>query len=168
VLTLDGHTDWVNSAVYSPDGQKFLSASDDHTIKEWDRGTGVCVLTLDGHTDWVNSAVYSPDGQKILSASSDGTFNVWNVTSGTCLHTFQQKDNPSFPDFSPPKENQKLKTDINKIRVPNLSGNETERTLINVPGLFIQGCSFKNLEKGSKWSPEGLEILRQYGGKIGN
>jgi hypothetical protein len=40
-----GHTEDVNSAVYSPDGKKILSASADETIKEWDAVTGKCLET---------------------------------------------------------------------------------------------------------------------------
>jgi hypothetical protein len=58
--------------------------------------------------------------------------------------------------------NIKVKTEGNKIYVPDALGKGKERVLINIPGLFIQGCSFQNLEKGSQWSKEGLEILRQY------
>jgi WD40 repeat protein len=33
--TLKGHTAWVKSVVYSPDGQTLASGSDDKTIKLW-------------------------------------------------------------------------------------------------------------------------------------
>jgi WD40 repeat protein len=35
--TLEGHTDGVNSASYSPDRTKIVSASGDNTIKIWER-----------------------------------------------------------------------------------------------------------------------------------
>ena len=60
ILTLKGHTDWVNSADFSPDGAKIVTTSYDSTAKIWDVSTGDCIYTLEGHTDWVNSAVFSP------------------------------------------------------------------------------------------------------------
>ncbi len=87
-----GHTGTVNSAVYSPDGKKILSASSDGTVKEWDTATGQCLRTLEGHTDCVNSAVYSPDEEKILSASSDGTIKEWDSKQGQCIRTFQEHE----------------------------------------------------------------------------
>jgi WD40 repeat protein len=33
--TLEGHSDWVYSVAYSPDGTKIISGSDDETIKIW-------------------------------------------------------------------------------------------------------------------------------------
>ena len=62
VVTLSGHTDDVNSAVYSPDGRSVLTASDDNTARIWDAESGQELVTLSGHTERVNSAVYSPDG----------------------------------------------------------------------------------------------------------
>ena len=157
-----GHTGRVHGAVYSPDGEKILSASYDQTIKEWDAGTGQCVKTLAGHTSIVSSAVYSPDGKKILSTSWDQTIKEWDAATGKCLKTHKKEDKPVIPGYPPNHKNIKLKTEENKIYVQDTSDRGKGRVLINIPGLFIQGCSFKNLEKGSQWSKEGLEILRQY------
>ena len=35
-LTLEGHTKFVHSVAYSPDGSRLASGSFDHTIKIWD------------------------------------------------------------------------------------------------------------------------------------
>jgi hypothetical protein len=34
-IPLIGHTKWVNSAVFSPDGTRIATASDDHTARIW-------------------------------------------------------------------------------------------------------------------------------------
>ena len=68
--------------------------------------------------------------------------------------------NAQFPGFPPNHEI--LITERNKIYVPDTSDQGKSRELINIPGLFIQGCSFQNLEKGSEWTEEGVAILKQY------
>ena len=48
LLTLIGHDDEVNSAVYSPDGQRVVTSCG-KTAKVWDANTGKELLTLTGH-----------------------------------------------------------------------------------------------------------------------
>jgi len=59
---LEGHTDWVNSVAFSPDGQLLASVSDDQTVRLWNPATGEQLQKLEGHTDWVSSVTFSPDG----------------------------------------------------------------------------------------------------------
>ena len=39
-LTLKGHTGKVTSVVFSPDGRRIVSGSQDSTLKVWDAETG--------------------------------------------------------------------------------------------------------------------------------
>ncbi|MBK6432769.1 MAG: hypothetical protein IPF85_18935, partial [Anaerolineae bacterium] len=78
--TLEGHTDIVRSAAYSPDGTRIVSASDDQSVRIWDGETGALLRTLEGHTDRVLSAAYSPDGKRIVSASADQSVRIWVST----------------------------------------------------------------------------------------
>jgi len=38
--TLTGHSDWVKSVAYSPDGKHLVSGSNDNTVKVWDVAMG--------------------------------------------------------------------------------------------------------------------------------
>ncbi|MBD2775981.1 eIF2A-related protein [Iningainema tapete] len=81
-----GHTHWVRSIAFSPDGQKFASGSDDQTVKIWDIKTGKFFSTLSGHSSCVRSVTFSNNGL-VASGSEDGTVKIWNVDTGECLRT---------------------------------------------------------------------------------
>jgi WD40 repeat protein len=76
LMTLRGHASFIESVVFSPDGQYILSASDDGTARLWDGTTGQETMTL-GHTGKLTNAMFSPDGRYILTASVDGTARVY-------------------------------------------------------------------------------------------
>jgi WD40 repeat protein len=44
--TLAGHTNWIWSVAFSPDGSLLASGSVDATVKLWDVQTGECLKTL--------------------------------------------------------------------------------------------------------------------------
>lgn len=82
-----GHTHWVRSIAFSPDGQRFASGSEDQTIRIWDIKTGKFFSTLEGHSSSVRSVTFSDDGKLLASSSEDGTVKIWNVDAGEYLRT---------------------------------------------------------------------------------
>jgi len=88
IRTFTGHSDYVWSVAFSPDGQWALSGSYDDTLKLWDVNTGSLVRTFTGHTDDVRSVAISPDGQWALSGSADKTLKLWEVNTGSLVRTF--------------------------------------------------------------------------------
>lgn len=88
-LTLEGHTDCVQSLLYL--GNDILvSGSLDKTIRVWDVNTGQCIKILTGHTNRVFS-LCRVDETRIASTSEDKTFIIWDIKSWSILD--QQKPN---------------------------------------------------------------------------
>ncbi|TMD69802.1 MAG: hypothetical protein E6I91_01215, partial [Chloroflexi bacterium] len=77
LFTYLGHTDAVESVVWSPNGKLIASAGDDKTVQVWDASTGKSLLTYKGHNGVVQSVAWSPNGKLIASAGNDRTVQVW-------------------------------------------------------------------------------------------
>jgi len=84
---LQGHTDWVWSVSFSPDGSILASGSDDNSIKLWDVISGYCITTINDHSGGVISVTFSPDGQTLASASRDMSVKLWDIYQHKCIKT---------------------------------------------------------------------------------
>ncbi|HEY5914556.1 MAG TPA: protein kinase [Verrucomicrobiae bacterium] len=74
----------INDAAFSPDSRRVVTASEDHTARVWDLGTGGQLFSLP-HTGIVYSATFSPNGHLIATSSSDGRVHMWNAGNGQAL-----------------------------------------------------------------------------------
>lgn len=69
-----GHTGYVYSVSFSPDGARIATGSDDCTVRLWDAVTGQPIgKPLRGHTSSVTSVSFSPDDTRIVTGSDDKT-----------------------------------------------------------------------------------------------
>ena len=74
---LKGHTDFVSSISFSPDGRTAATGSVDGTIRLWDPTDGASRAVLKGEpTRWVT---FSPDRNLIASSQDDGTLRLWRA-----------------------------------------------------------------------------------------
>jgi serine/threonine protein kinase len=92
-LRLAGHTDWVLSVSFSPDGRRLLTGSKDKTVRLWDVATGEEAARFEGHTDKVWSVLFTPDGRFIVSGSADRSVRLWDISSGRELRRFDARTN---------------------------------------------------------------------------
>ncbi len=89
-VVFTGHSRYVTSVVFSPDGRYVLTGSDDSTARLWDVATGKEIRVFAGHTDGLDrsDAVISPDGRYVLTGSIDKTARLWDIATGETLQTF--------------------------------------------------------------------------------
>jgi len=79
ITEIEAHDDTVLDVRFSADGQQFVTASKDKTIKIWSGLDGSLQKTLIGHSHWVPKVGFSPDGSRIVSASLDKSVKVWRL-----------------------------------------------------------------------------------------
>ena len=157
---LTGHTYYVNSVVFSPDGKRFASMSrwSDRIIRLWDSATGERKATLTGHTGDINHIVFSPDGsQTLASASDDSTIRLWDGTTGDLKatltdHTGQVK----VLAFSPDGNRLASGGTDEVIRIWDVATGE----------LLLTFAAHANAVDTLMYSPDGEQIASQ--GKDGN
>ena len=88
LFTYRGHSDWVWSAAWSPDGGRIASGSGDETAQVWDALDGDHLNRYTGHAGSVYAVAWSPGGGRIASASYDKTVQIWDPTFGDHFYTY--------------------------------------------------------------------------------
>src|SRR5262249_49126350 len=75
------HSNKVNSAQFSPDATRVVTACEDRSARVWDVTTGKLVTDAMKHPSPVLHAEFSKDGHWILTACEQGA-RVWNAGTG--------------------------------------------------------------------------------------
>ena len=74
-----GHSSWVLSVVYSPEGHLLASGTTDGVIKLWSVANRKAIATLRGHRDIMTALTFSPNGQLLASGLVDSTIKLWDL-----------------------------------------------------------------------------------------
>lgn len=79
VDTMSGHEAPVSALVFSPLGDRLVSASWDHTMRSWDTyGRSTAVEPFELSSDALALA-FRPDGQEVAVSTLDGQIHFWDV-----------------------------------------------------------------------------------------
>ena len=81
---LRGHTSWVNSAEFSPNGDRLVTASGDGTARVWSTQSGNLLFTMNAG-NWIYEAKFSPDGRSISTIEHDCQSSIWSSEDGRLL-----------------------------------------------------------------------------------
>jgi len=161
-FSLCGHTDCLNSASFSPDGMRVLTASDDKTARVWDARTGATIAELKGHTQRLSSASFSPDGMRVLTTSGElgvGVWDsprVWDARTGVTIAELKGHTGKVISaSFSP-----------DGLRVLTASKDKTARVWDARTGVTVAELKLKghpDQVSSPKFSPDGSRVLTMSG-----
>ena len=149
--SLSGHTDEVNSVIFSSDGRSLVSGSDDMTVKLWDMQTGGTIKTFFGHTKLVRSVSISADSAIIASGSFDMTILLWDTQTGECHCTIEQENQVYSVRFSPTNSQHLLSRSNYKIWQWDIYGHQTGPTFVGYRAIY---------------SPDGTHLLSCHDGFV--
>lgn len=96
ILKQQGHFDAMNALVYSPDGQRIVTAADDGKIKVWDIESGFCIVTFTEHTSGITACEFAKKGNVLFTASLDGSIRAWDLIRYRNFRTFTAPERLSF------------------------------------------------------------------------
>ncbi|MBI3405939.1 MAG: protein kinase [Acidobacteria bacterium] len=86
VNNCNAHAGPVYALAFHPDGRWLASASEDRSIRIWERGALKEKLRLQCHS---YALAFSPDGKLLASGSSSKGLRVWVIPSGRELHNLE-------------------------------------------------------------------------------
>lgn len=64
---------------------KFLSCSNDSTVRLWSVTSGECLQVFKSHTDYIYSISLLSNGQDFATCGEDQSIKIWR--KGTCIQT---------------------------------------------------------------------------------
>jgi len=78
-VTLAGHREKLWHATWSPDGRRFVTASEDGEAHVWDGNGRGKPITLQ-HDAPLSSAIFDGEGRRVLTAGQNGIAKIWDVS----------------------------------------------------------------------------------------
>ncbi|KAF8433666.1 WD40-repeat-containing domain protein [Boletus edulis BED1] len=96
VVTVNEHSDWVDTVHVSPDSTKFATGCNDKRAFIWDIFTGERLVGPLKHEDRVGAVRFSPDGDLIATGTAGGMLRIYDAHNGELLRTIPVSV-PSYP-----------------------------------------------------------------------
>ncbi len=70
------------NVVFSPDGSRLASGTEDGAVYLWETATGLQKFALTGHAGAITALAFSADGAVLASGDAEGVVRLWNAALG--------------------------------------------------------------------------------------
>ncbi len=91
---LNGHEGAVVMGVFTPDGERVVTASSDQTARLWDVAKSIELRRYTQHTGPLYCLAVSGDGRTLVTGSQDNTLRVWDLPLSKPLRAFAEHATP--------------------------------------------------------------------------
>ncbi|KAF9901539.1 hypothetical protein EC991_006020, partial [Linnemannia zychae] len=132
-LSFQAHSDYISDLVFSSDGRRIATSSQDNKFGLWDVTSGECLWPkgkIKRH-EGASSVAFSPDGTLLASSGSDKVIKLWDAASGICKSQLKGHDGPiSKVVFSPSGLQIASASSDKTVRVWSVPNGNCEYTLL--------------------------------------
>jgi len=88
-----GHTAWIYSLDFSPDGQLLATGADDTSLILWRISDGSFIRKIETQFGGITGLDFSPNNLLLAAGSWDGVVGLWQVRDGQLLRSLQGHEN---------------------------------------------------------------------------
>jgi WD40 repeat protein/tetratricopeptide (TPR) repeat protein len=115
----------LSQAVFSPDGQRVVTASDDGTAQVWGTTSGQALGPPLEHHAPVQAVAFSPDGSLVATAGADGVALLWDAkTSKAVTPRLRHGNRINLAAFNPRGDRLVTASDDSTARIWNVKTGE--------------------------------------------
>ncbi|MGZ6366690.1 MAG: protein kinase domain-containing protein [Ktedonobacteraceae bacterium] len=84
-----GHSGRVNGLIWSPNGQRIASVSNDKSLQVWDATTGKIFIIYRNTSAGINGVTWSPNGRFIAACGNDKMVQAWDAITRNNVFTYR-------------------------------------------------------------------------------